>query len=377
MTARTAFAPREYTIRAMPPRSPNLRIPGPTPLHPEVAAAMGRPMTSYRGPEMRELLPRLLRDLAGFLGAPSPPMLLTASGTGAMEATLVNTLSPGDRVLGLGGGVFAERYLGVAAACGLDAATLDTPWGEPADPDRLREALEGRPDTRAVLLTHCETSTGVLHPLAGLIEAARGSGDPLVLVDAVSSLGAAPVEVSDCDVVFTGSQKAWGLPPGMAMVWTSPRAEAAEASARLPRFYWDFARYRAAAGRGSFPFTPALPVVFAMEAGLRLLLDEGREAVFARHAAAAAAARDGLRELELRLVAPDAHASPTVTAAWLPEGVLWPALAERLRDEEGVVVAGGLGRLAGRALRLGHLGWVTPEDVGFAVAALGRCLTRP
>ncbi len=331
-------------------------------------------MTSYRGPEMAALLPKLLGDLSNFVGASSAPLLLTASGTGGMEATLVNTLSPGDRVLGLGGGVFAERYLQVASGYGLDAATLDTPWGEPADPGRLRAELARRPDTRAVLLTHCETSTGVLHPLAELIAAARGAGDALVLVDAVSSLGAVEVPVADCDVVFTGSQKAWGLPPGLAMVWTSSRAEAAEATARLPRFYWDLARYREAAARGSFPSTPALPVVFAMEAGLRLLLEEGRDGVFARHAAAAVAAREGLVALGLRLVAPEPHASPTVTAAWLPDGVSWPDLARRLREEHGLVLGGGLGRLAGRVLRLGHLGWVTPEDVNRAVTTIGRGL---
>ncbi len=358
----------------MPRSTPDLRIPGPTPLHPEVAAAVGRPMTSYRGPEMRALLPKLLRELSDFVGSRAEPILLTASGTGAMEAALVNTLSPGDRVLGLGGGVFADRFLRIAAAFGLDVASLDTPWGEPADPRRLTDALRGRPDTRAVLLTHCETSTGVLHPLAEMIAAARGAGKPLVLVDAVSSLGAVEVPIADSDIVFTGSQKAWGLPPGMAMVWTSPRAEAAEREARLPRFYWGFDRYREAAARGSFPSTPALPVLFAMEAGLRLLREEGRDAVFARHAACAAHARDGLRDLGLRLVAPDSQASPTVTAAWLPDGISWPDLAGRLREEHRLVLGGGLGRLAGRVLRLGHLGWATPKDIDRAVSAVGRAL---
>ena len=174
--------------------------------------------------------------------------------------------------------------------------------------------------------------------------------------------------------MFTGSQKAWGLPPGMAFVWTSPRAEAAEAEARLPRLYWSFARYREAAARGSFPFTPALPVLFAMDAGVRLLLDEGRGAVFARHAAAAAAARDGLEKLGLRLVAGDAFASPTVTAAWLPEGVSWPELSRTLLRDHHLVLGGGLGRWKGRILRLGHLGWVTPDDMHRALATLSRCL---
>ena len=229
------------------PRAPALLLPGPTGLHPEVAAAAARPMMSYRGPEMRALLERVSGSLSEYLGSERRPVLLTASGTGAMEASLANTLSPGDRVVGLGGGQFAERFLGIARAYGLETVSLETPWGRAAEPERLREAFARFPDLKAVLLTHCETSTGVLHPVADLLRVARESGEALVLVDAVSSLGATPLAVDDFDVVFTASQKAWGLPPGLAPVWTSERAEAAAAGARLPRFYFDFARYREAA----------------------------------------------------------------------------------------------------------------------------------
>ena len=349
---------------------PGLHTPGPTPLHPEVAAAMSRPMISYRGPEARALLGRVAEGFSEYLGAGPRPVLLTASGTGAMEATISNLLSPGDRVLGLGGGHFAERFLGVAEAFGLEAASLGTAWGEAADPARLREALRSGTPPRAVLLTHCETSTGVVHPAADLIAVVREESDALALVDAVSSLGAIPLAVDACDAVFTASQKAWGLPPGMAMVWTSERAEAAARSATLPRYYWDFARYREALARGSLPFTPALPILFAMEAGIRLMLREGREAVFRRHADAARAARERLSAMGLGLVADDATASNTVTAAWLPAGVSWPELSRALQERHGIVLAGGLGPLAGKILRLGHLGWTTPGDVHRAADAL-------
>ncbi len=351
-----------------------LQTPGPTPLHPEVAAAMAQPLISYRGPEARALLRRIAEGFCEYLGTERPPVLLTASGTGAMEATVANLLSPGDPVLGIGGGQFAERFLGVAEAFGLDTRSLDTPWGEAAAPERLRVALRAHPETRAVLLTHCETSTGVLHPLPELIRVVREEGEALVLVDAVSSLGAVPLALDSCDAAFTASQKAWGLPPGMAMVWTSGRAEAAERKATLPRFYWSFSRYRESLVRGSAPFTPAVPVLFAMEAGLRLMLREGREAVVRRHAAAAAAARTRLQKMGLLLVAGDQTASNTVTAAWLPAGVAWPDLARDLRERHGVVLAGGLGRLAGKILRLGHLGWTTERDVHRAADALESCL---
>ena len=365
------------TARRAPESAPipaGLQIPGPTPLHPEVAAAMAQPLISYRGPEARSLLGRIARGLSEYLDTGRQPVLLTASGTGAMEATLANLLSPGEAVLGAGGGQFAERFLAVARAFGLETHTLDTPWGEPAAPERLRSALRARPETRAVLLTHSETSTGALHPVAELIRVAREEGDALVLVDAVSSLGAMPLDVDSCDAVFTASQKAWGLPPGMAMVWTSERAERAGRTARLPRYYWDFARYREAMARGSMPFTPAVPVLFAMEAGVRLMLREGRDAVFRRHAETAAAARGRLRGLGLRLVADEANATNTVTAAWLPAGTSWPELSRAVRERHGIVLAGGLGPLAGKILRVGHLGWTTPRDVHRAADALEHCL---
>ena len=295
---------------------------------------MSRPMISYRGPEARALIHGVGEGFSEYLGTARPPVLLTASGTGAMEATVANLLSPGDLVLGTGGGQFAERFLGVAEAFGLAVRSLETPWGEPAAPERLRVALRARPGIRAVFLTHSETSTGVGHPLPELIRIVREEGDALVLVDAVSSLGAMPLAVESCDAVFTASQKAWGLPPGMAMVWTSARAEAAERVATLPRYYWNFARYREAMARGSTPFTPALPVLFAMEAGIRLMLREGREAVFRRHADAAWAARERLSAMGLGLVADEATASNTVTAAWLPAGVSWPELSRALRATE-------------------------------------------
>jgi aspartate aminotransferase-like enzyme len=354
-----------------------LHVPGPTALHPEVAAAMAQPLISYRGPEARALLGRIAEGFCEYLGTERQPVLLTASGTGAMEATVANLLSPGDPVLGIGGGQFADRFLGVAEAFGLDVRSLDTPWGKAVGPERLRVALRAHPETRAVLLTHSETSTGVLHPLPELIRIVREEGDALVLVDAVSSLGAMPLEVDACDAVFTASQKAWGLPPGMAMVWTSERAEAAEREARSPRYYWSFARYREALARGSMPFTPAVPVLFAMEAGLRLMLREGRAAVARRHADAASAARGRLLDMGLRLVAAAESSTSTVTAAWLPAGVSWPDLSRVLRERHGVTLAGGLGQLQGRIVRLGHLGWVTPRDVHRAADALESCLGAP
>jgi len=212
----------------------------------------------------------------------------------------------------------------------------------------------------------------VLHPACDLLPVVREESDALAPLDAVSRLAATPRAVDDFDLEFTGSQRAWVLPPGMAMGWTAGRAEAGEARARLPRFYWDFTAYRGE----TMPFTPAVPVLFAMEAGVRLMLREGREQVFARHAEAAALVQGELEAMGLALVAPEGYRSPTVTAAWLPEGVEWAELSRRLA-ERGVTVAGGLGELKGKVLRFGHLGWMTAGDLEEPLRVLADTIRNP
>lgn len=351
---------------------PNLRIPGPTGLPPSVREVGGRQMINHRGPEFAAMIARILDGMRPYFGTGSDIAILSCAGTGGLEAAVVNTLSPGDPVLAVSIGSFGNRFAKIAETYGAQVAKLDVEWGRAADPGAVRDALATADDTRAVLLTHNETSTGVMNPMAELVAAVREAApDALILVDAVSSLGAVPFEMDEwgADVVVTGSQKAWMAAPGLAMVAASPRAWAAMETARMPRFYLDLRRHRDDHASGQTPWTPAVAVAFQVDEGIRLMQAEGREAVFARHEACAAATRAGLQALGFELFADQAFASRTVTAAWLPEGTDWKAFNGEVK-RRGVVLAGGQGKLQGRIFRVGHLGSVVLEEILGAVTAL-------
>ncbi|HLO34483.1 MAG TPA: alanine--glyoxylate aminotransferase family protein [Candidatus Deferrimicrobium sp.] len=353
---------------------PNLRIPGPTSLPPSVREAGGRQMINHRGPEFAAMLERILAGMKPFFGTTNDVAILTCAGSGGLEAAVVNTLSPGDRVLGVSIGSFGDRFAKIASIYGADVTKVDVEWGQAADPGVVRDALRANPGYRAVLLTHNETSTGVMNPIPELAAAVReASPDSLILVDSVSGLGAVPFEMDawGVDLVVTGSQKAWMAAPGLAMIAASERGWAATETATMPRFYLDLRTHRESASIGQTPFTPAIAVVFQVDEGLRLLHAEGKENVFARHAACAAAARAGLSALGFPLLADPVFASQTVTAARLADGQDWKQFNARILGH-GVILAGGQGKLAGRILRLGHLGSVTVEDVLDVIAVLER-----
>jgi aspartate aminotransferase-like enzyme len=356
--------------------SVNLRIPGPTPLPHAVRQAGASQMLNHRGPEFRELITRVTERMQRAFRTDNDVLTLTASGTGGMEAAVVNHLSPGDPVLAVSIGSFGDRFADIARRYGADVTRHDVEWGQAARPAAVADALrrmaaEGRP-ARAVLLTHNETSTGVTNPLAQLATAIHDA-DPaaLIIVDGVSGLGAVPFETDEwgLDVVATGSQKSWMVPPGVAMVSVSERAWRAAEQASMPRYYFDLAEARKFLGKGETPWTPAVSVLLQLDVALGLLEDEGYEQVFARHAACGAAARAGLAPMGFRLLAEPEHASNTVTAAWLPDGVDWSALNRQLLDRQ-LVLAGGQGKLAGRILRVGHLGSVTVDEVVSAIEVI-------
>jgi aspartate aminotransferase-like enzyme len=351
---------------------PNLRIPGPTPLPPSVREAGARQMINHRGPEFAAMLDRILTGMKPFFGTTSDVAMITTAGSGGLEAAVVNVLSPGDRVLGVSIGSFGDRFAKIAGIYGADVTKLDAEWGYAAAADEIRERLRALPDAKAVLLTHNETSTAVMNPIPELAAAIREeTPDALILVDSVSGLGAVPFEMDawGVDVVVTGSQKAWMSAPGLAMIAASPRAWAAMETATMPRFYLDLRAHRDAARDGQTPFTPAIGVVFQVDEGLRLMGLEGKDAIFARHEACAAASRAGLEALGFELFAEPRHASRTVTAARVPDGLDWKAFNGELK-KRGIVLAGGQGKLTGKIFRLGHLGSVTLEEIIGAISAL-------
>ena len=354
-----------------------LRVPGPTPLPDAVRDAGARQMVNHRGPEFKALLERLVVGLKRAFRTENDLVIMTASGTGGLEAAVVNHLSPGDRVLSVSIGSFGDRFAKIATRYGADVTKLDVEWGRAAEPDAVSEALErierdGRP-ARAVLLTHNETSTGVTNPMEALAATVRAAApDALLIVDGISGLGAVPFETDawGLDVVVTGSQKSWMVPPGLAMISVSDRARAASERATMPRFYFDITAHRESLAKGETPWTPAVGICFALDVALELMETEGYERIFARHAACGAATRAGLRALGFDLFADPAAASDTVTAAHMPDGVEWSTLSRELRGR-GLVLAGGQGKLTGRIFRVGHLGAVTVDEILAAIEILG------
>ena len=354
----------------------NLRTPGPTPIPPAVREAQAQQMIDHRGTEFAELLRETSGGIGELIGAEGEVLLLTGSGSGALEAALVNTLSPGDRVLVVTIGSFGDRFAQIATAFGADLERFEVEWGSAADPAALRDHLASHETYKAVLVTHNETSTGVANPLRELAEVIRGApGDPLLVVDGISGLGAMPFEMDawGVDLVVSASQKAWMASPGIAIAAVGERARAAGESARMPRFYWDFAEARKWAAKGQTPWTPAIAVLYGLRIGVQRLREEGRERTWARHASIAAGVVAGIESLGLAPVAPVAHRSSTVTAAWLPDGLEWGLFNAAMRAK-GLVIAGGQDRLAGRILRFGHMGDVGIEEMADALEIMGETL---
>jgi aspartate aminotransferase-like enzyme len=337
-------------------------------------------MVNHRGPEFAVSLREVVEGLRPFFGTDQDILLLTGSGSGAMEAAVVNALSPGDEVLAVTIGVFGDRFAAIAQAFRATVHRLQAEWGTAIAPEAVADALLQNPGVKAVLLTHNETSTGVTNDLAAISQAVRqacpGPQTPVLIVDGVSSIGALPFEMDawDVDIAITGSQKAWMAPPGLAMVALRDRAWEAYAQARLPRFYWDFARARKNGEKGTTPFTPAVGVVHALQEAVRLMAQEGQEAIFARHRRIGRQVREGMRELRLELFAEGAAASDTVTAVRIPAGVDAARLLRDLRQEHGVVVGSGQDWLKGSIFRVGHMGWVHESDVEHLLNALRAAL---
>jgi aspartate aminotransferase-like enzyme len=354
----------------------NLRTPGPTPLPPQVQAAVGRDMINQRGPEFAALLRDLCaRTPALHRSTAADVLFFPACGTGGLEASIVNLFSPGDTVISAAIGYFGERSAKIARAFGLKVVSCDVAWGEAAAPELVRQALLDHPEAKAVLTTHNETSTGVTNDLQALgrVCAERGV---LFVVDAISSMVALPLEMDEwgCDLVISGSQKAWMCPPGVAIVAVGPRAWAAHRRATLPRYYWDFTLTKEAHAKGFSPATPALSIMFGLHAAVELIEAEGLENVWARHARIGALVRRRLGELGLGVFGDPRHPSDTVTAIEVPAGITPAALLERLRDEYDVILANGQGPLADRVVRLGHLGWVHEPEIEAALDALAAAL---
>lgn len=338
---------------------------------------MARPMINHRGPEYAALQRDVVEGLRYAFQTRNEVIVFPSSGTGGLEAAIVNTLSPGDHVLSASMGAFGDRFADIAEAFGARVERLTVDWGRAIDPTLLRERLAADRDhtIQAVLLTHNETSTGVLNDMEQLAAIVREHG-ALLLVDSISGLLTAELNTDawGLDVVVAGSQKAFMIPPGLSFVSVSERAWKAHERARMPRYYFDFTAMRRYMQQDQTPYTPAVSLLYALQVTLKRIQQEGLEACVARHARLAAAIRAGVEALGLRLLADPAHASNSVTAIFAPEGIDPKTLRERLREDDGVVLAGGQGRLRDSIFRIGHLGYISEHDVIAILAALERGL---
>ena len=360
----------------MRPKKRYLLAPGPTPVPPEVLAAGGAEVLHHRGPDFRELMLRTLGRLKQVCRTRNDVLLFTASGSAAFESAVVNLLSPGERVLAVMAGEFGERWGKLGRAYGADVHELRYAWGETPQADDVRARL-GETGAGVVFLVHSETSTGVVADVEALARAAR-EGGATVVVDAVSSLGAVPLETDSwgIDVVVAGSQKALMTPPGLSIVTVSEAAWERSRRATLPRFYFDWEAMRASLEGGSTPFTPAVTLVAALDVALGMLLEEGLEAASGRHAALGRACREGAKAMGLELFSPDEERSAVVTAILTPEGVDARELVLALRDRFGITVAGGHGELGTRMFRIGHIGFYDVLDITTALAAVEALLVE-
>lgn len=354
-----------------------LMIPGPTPVPETVLLAMSRHPIGHRSADFQAIVKRTTAQLKWLHQTSGDVLVLAGSGTAAMEAGIINILSRGDKVICGDNGKFGERWVKVAKAYGLDVQVIKAEWGQPLDPEAFRVALEADTDKaiRAVILTHSETSTGVINDLETIARHVHAHGQALIVADCVTSLGACnvPMDAWGLDVVGSGSQKGYMMPPGLGFVGMSERAWQAHQRSDLPKFYLNLGAYRKAAAQDSNPFTPPVNLYFALEAALGMMQSEGLEAIFTRHERHRRAVSAAMKAIGLPLYAAEGHGSPSITAV-APSGIDAEVLRKKVKARYDILLAGGQDHLKGSVFRIGHLGFVCDRDVLTAVAAIEATL---
>ncbi len=353
-----------------------LLTPGPTPVPPDVLLRMSQPLIHHRTPEFSQLFAAVQRGLQWLFQTSHEVLILAASGSGAMEAAITNTCSPGDCVIVVNGGKFGERWLKICTAFGVQTEEIAVEWGQAVRGEAVAQALRRRPEAKAVLMQASETSTTVLHPVQDIAALTRDS-ETLLIVDGITAVGATdiPMDRSGIDVLITGSQKALMLPPGLACIALSPKAWQHTERAQLPRFYFDLQKERTEQAQHTTATTPAIALITGLDEVLRQLQAEGLEQVWTRHTVLMTATHAAVRALGLRLLAAT-HPSPAATGVWLPPAVDGVRLLTYMRDRMGVDIAGGQDHLTGKIVRIAHIGYAGPFDVITAISSLEMALSR-
>lgn len=355
-----------------------LMIPGPTPVPEKVLQAMAKHPIGHRSGDFSKIIGEINAGLQWLFQTKNEVLTLCASGTGAVEAGIINFLSPGDKVLVGNNGKFGDRWAKIAKAFGADVQEITAEWGKPLSADEFGAALSADSDKaiKAVIVTHSETSSGVLNPLEAINQHVKSHGQALIIVDAVTSLGSynLPVDELELDVVASGSQKGFMIPPGLGFVAVGPKAWAAYEQATMPKFYMDLGKYRKSFAKDSTPFTPPVNLYFGLQTALEMMRAEGLESIFARHDRQKRASRAAMKALGLPLLGPDEFSSPAVTAVHPDQLVSAEDIRSTMRKQFDIALAGGQDHLKGKIFRIGHLGFVCDRDILTTVAALESAL---
>jgi aspartate aminotransferase-like enzyme len=365
-------------------RKYHLLAPGPTPVPPEVLEALARPLVHHRTKDFEAIFQEIREGLSWLYQAEGDVITLAASGSGGMEATVANLLSPGEKALIVEGGKFGERWVEICAAYGVETDILSVEWGRSVNVDEIEARLKAG-GHRALFVQASETSTGAKHDVRKIAETTRRvSPDTLIGVDAITALGVYDIQPSewDLDAVITGSQKALMLPPGLAFVWLSARAWAAAEVSRSPRYYFDLRIERKIQAKNTTAWTPAISLIAGLKVAFDMMRKEGLENIFARHARLAAGTRAAFSALGLEIFPKDLL-SESVSAVSVPDGIDGKAIPRLMQGAQGITIAGGQGHLTGKIFRIGHMGYVDESDIFAAIggleavlAGLGHGLTK-
>ena len=357
----------------------NLMIPGPTPVPENVLSSMSKHPIGHRSGDFQEIVQKTTEQLKWLHQTTADVLTITGSGTAAMEAGIINTLSKGDQVICGDNGKFGERWVKVARAYGLDVKVVKADWGTPLDPNQFKRILEEDTNEKikAVILTHSETSTGVINDLKSINNEVKNHSKAITIADCVTSLGACniPMDEWGIDVIASGSQKGYMIPPGLSFVAMSKRAWEANNQSNLPKFYLDLKQYLKTVNKNSNPFTPAINLYFALEASLTMMQKEGLNNIFARHSRHQKATQEGIKAMGLNLFTKENFGSPAITAV-KPENIDAESIRKAIKNDFDILLAGGQDHLKGKIFRIGHLGFVNNRDIISVISALESTLDK-
>ena len=353
-----------------------LLTPGPTPIPPRVLETMARPIIHHRTPEFQKVIQEVEEDLKVVYQTKNEVLIFAASGTGAMEGSVVNLLSPGDKALVVRGGKFGERFGEICQAYGIEFTAIDVEWGKTVDPKKIDDILKKDKKIKAVYTTLCETSTGVAADIEAIARVLKNY-EAVLVVDAISGLAAIPIKTDEwgVDIVVAGSQKGLMIPPGLAFVSVSSKAWQMIEKSTLPKYYFDFKAYKKAIAKIDTPFTPAVNLMIALREALKIIKEEGLDVIFERHKKLASAVRSAVKAMELELFSLDAY-SDGVTAVKVPQGIDGEKLVKTMRDKYGVGIAGGQDEMKGKIFRIATMGYITASDLIVCIATLETVLSE-